>query len=344
MNKKLNLNCPQIKPVKTNIKRPFFSVMIPVVDRTKYLTKAIESVLQQEIDSETMEIEVIDNSSTDENKSEIKSLVKAIAPNRISYYQQPHQLKIAENWNTCLNRAKGEWIHILHDDDFVLPNFYALLKQGIEKESSIGAAFCRAIYIDENNYPQNLSGAIANSSGILPNWLENIAISNPILCPSIIVKRSVYEELGGFNSDLVYALDWEMWKRIASFYSFWYEFSPLACYRYHHDSETSKVFISADNIRDTNKAIDISKTYLPPHLAEKLSNQSKEFFALVAIKMGNQMICQEQTQAAINLIAEGLKCSDSPKVMNLLINVLTQPQSYSLFQSIVAEFFLNKNK
>ena len=96
--------------------------MIPVYDRTKYLAQALNSVLAAGIGPQKMQIEVVDDCST---QNDLGAIVKAICPGRISFYRQPHRVGMAANWNTCIERAQGQLVHILHDDDYVEPTFYS---------------------------------------------------------------------------------------------------------------------------------------------------------------------------------------------------------------------------
>ena len=61
-----------------------------------------------------------------------------------------------------------------------------------------------------------------------------------VQCAAVEVRRSSYEQLGGFNPDLKHALDWEMWIRIASKFPFFYEPKILACWRSHSGATTSR--------------------------------------------------------------------------------------------------------
>jgi uncharacterized protein HemY len=53
-------------------------------------------------------------------------------------------------------------------------------------------------------------------------------------------------------------------------------------------------------------------------MAEQLSNQAKEHYALEAIKMAHSMIARGDVNSAFAQIREGLKCSNSSKVISLL--------------------------
>ena len=77
------------------------------------------------------------------------------------------------------------------------------------------------------------------------------------MTPCIVVRRSVYEELGGFDDRLACAEDWEMWVRVAARFPVYYEERPLACYRLHDDSNTGRNLRSGLNLEYTRRAIEI---------------------------------------------------------------------------------------
>ncbi len=296
--------------------RPFWSVMIPTYNpKIHYLEQTLKSLLEQAPNSDRMQIEVVDDCSTN---SDVEELVTKISNSRVSFYQQPQNLGQVANWNDCIQRARGTWIHILHQDDIVLPGFYNSLQAALEKESNVGAAFCRHYYIDEAGNQQFLSESERETAGILENFIERIAVRQRVQFASIAVRRDVYEKLGGFSQQAGSAADWEMWKRIAAHYNVWYEPQILACFRLHSASETSRLMQSGGNIADARKAIEISRLYLPKTLAEELSNQSKEHYAIEALKMAHIMLQRGEVNYAIAQIQEGLKCSKSAQVINLL--------------------------
>jgi glycosyltransferase involved in cell wall biosynthesis len=258
-----------IDPVPEGIARPFWSVMMPTYNVPDYFEQTLRSVLDQDPGHERMEVVVIDNVSTN-GRSE--AVVRRLAPGRIEFHRQPVHVSLAANWNTCVARSRGHWVHILHADDLVLPGFYERLARAAE-HPEVGAAFCRHISIDGKNRQLDLSGLEQPSSGILTNWLQTISQDQRIQCPSIVVRRNAYEHLGGFRSDLCFALDWEMWVRIAASYAVWYEPEPLACYRNHEANETSRLRRLGLIFADVQRAIDITSRHLPAELQSKVGHE-----------------------------------------------------------------------
>ncbi len=314
------LNAENISPVSHNLSRPFWSVMIPTYNGKKYLENTLKSLLSQAISPEEMQIEVVDDCSTEEG---IEELVQQVAGNRITFDRNPQNLGLINNWNECIKRARGEWIHILHQDDIVLPGFYSRLRELLEKEPNAGAGFCRHYYIDEQGQQRALSILEQEEAGIIPNWIEKISVMQRVQFASIVVKRSVYEALGGFCQDVGSAADWEMWKRIAAHYPVVFEPQPLAGYRLHSTSESSRLVSTGTNISDTRKSIEISQSYLPAEKAQNLSNQALEHYALYALNTAQTMLSQGEHQIAITQIQEALKCSQSSQVKEGVIHLFS---------------------
>ena len=112
---------PIIQQVPPGVDRPLWSVMIPVYNCAAYLPETLRSVLQQAPGPDEMQIEVIDDHSTD---ADVEKLVKEIGRGRIAYYRQPQNVGSLKNFETCLNNARGHLVHLLHGDDRVRMGYY----------------------------------------------------------------------------------------------------------------------------------------------------------------------------------------------------------------------------
>lgn len=299
--------------------RPKLSITIPTYNpEPHYFEQTIKSILFQNLPLNVVQIEVVDDAST---KVDVESIVREIGQGRISFHGQSQNLGLLSNWNDCLNRARGHWVHLLHQDDLVLPGFYKRLQVGLE-HPEVGAAFCRHIHIDQAGQQRLITDIERDTPGILEHWLEQIALTQRIQFASIIVKRNVYEHLGGFNPEAGSAADWEMWKRIAACYPIWYEPQPLACYRLHPSSESSRLIQTGANIADTRKAIEISRAYLPRDKANYLSAKALEHYAQYALREAQKQLQLKNPDAAQAQIKEALNCSQSPQVQSIANHLL----------------------
>jgi len=325
-----HLDYPMVEPVSERINRPFWSVMIPTYNSSQYLEQTLHSVLEQDPGPDEMQIKVIDDCSP---KNDPENLVREIGKNRVDFYRQPQNLGISGNWNSCIQQARGHWIHILHQDDLVLPGFYHRLRSPLTKDPTIGAAFCRNIYMDGDSNWQSLSPLERKTPGILSGWIEKMTVSCKMLCPAVVVKRQVYEQLGGFHGQLHYALDWDMWKRIAVNYPIWYEPQPLACYRLHAASASDRLIRTGANIAELRKSIELSLSYSEA-ITDEILEQARDHQANFAFHLAKGLLNQGDIGAAIVQVREGLKCSQSSHVLQSLVSLLALPESESLLKII----------
>jgi len=290
--------------------------MIPVYNRVTYLERALRSVLSQDPGAEEMQIEVVDDASTLDDP---EPLVRRLAGGRVSFVRQPRNIGPFANFNSCIERSLGEWGHILHTDDFVLPGFYERLQASLEGLDDVGAAFCRYTFVDDQERPLWDSELERPTSGTLPGFIEKIGLSQRIVFAAIVVRRSVYEKLGGYRTDLPYAGDWEMWTRVAAHYPVWYEPAILATFRVHSDSCTSALVRSARTIVDERRCISAIRPLLPSARADVISRKARELASLRALGAACGAFAKAEFATGFGLLVGGLKCSVSPRVIEALI-------------------------
>jgi glycosyltransferase involved in cell wall biosynthesis len=221
--------------------------MIPVYNRVKYLRQAVESVLSQGYGQEEMQIEVVDDCST---HNEAEAIVKEICPERISFYRQPHRTGLVSNWNTCIDRSRGQFVHILHDDDFVAYGYYTEINALKEKHPDQGLYATRSFIVDEASVLTGLTQRLVDLE--IPNrFATPLFYENPIRFPGVTVRRTSYETLGGFRADLGFVADWEMWARINDKHGAVVSPKVLAFHRFYTANATWQNFRTAEDGRDT---------------------------------------------------------------------------------------------
>jgi glycosyltransferase involved in cell wall biosynthesis len=286
--------------------------MIPSYNRTRFLERTLASVLVQDPGPEEMEVAVVDDASTLDDP---EPLVRRLGGGRVSFVRQPRNLGQFANLNSCIERSRGHWVHILHSDDVVFPSFYATLKAALKTRDEVGAAFCRYATIDEDEAWRGTSGLERLTPGILPGFIARIGAGNEIQTPSIVVRRSVYEKLGGFRTDLPHVADWEMWVRVAAHYPVWYEPATLAAWRVHSASWSVACRKSAENVVDERRCIAIIRPLLPSDQAESISRKARENVARRALSNAYHALGKGEFTTAPKQAWEGLKCSASPRVV-----------------------------
>ena len=318
---------------KGESKRPFWSVVIPVVNRPEFFPECLASVLAQWTNHEDMEIIVLDNGSEPPQWQIPDTLGRGI----IRYYRFSKTIPLQENWNAAVSLCRGQWIHLLHHDDYILPDFYSRLRAGLETcPPSVGAAFTGHCVVNENReIVFTEEHGIGSYRGIVHNWIQKIGAVNTTSPPSIVIKRSAYEDLGGYKLDILYTCDWELYKRIAAFYDWWYEPGILAHYRQQANSITIAENTNGASGLDHLKAIEISQSYLPKEYCAEITAKSRvNYFhwcltrATIPLKSGN-------FDGALQLIQAAIKIDDSPEAIAKLDLWLDQNQIAPLKNKIL---------
>lgn len=305
----------KILPVPQGVDRPLWSVMIPTYNCASYLRNTLESVLAQDPGPEMMQIEVIDDCSTLDDP---EAVVNELGKGRVQFYRQPKNGGFINNFNTCLKRSRGHLVHMLHGDDWVKPTFYATLQKAFETQPEIGAAFCRQISIREDNQQTWIPRPEQPESGIIQDWIERIGVRCIIQPPTMVVRRSVYEQLGGFDKRICCTgEDWEMWVRVSANFPVWYEVEPLAYYRVHPASLTKRCQRTGQNLRDLRQAVAINRESLPAQVKNTITRKAYENWANYGLNIAQKMLLVGDIEGALTQIRESLKCRVTPNTLKM---------------------------
>ncbi|MEL4893878.1 glycosyltransferase family 2 protein [Crocosphaera sp. Alani8] len=328
MNTKLKY--PAISTITTPKSRPFWSVMITSYKRTQYLGEVIKSLLDQNIDEDEMQIEVVDDHSP--NYQEIEKIVQEVGKGRVNFYHQPENVGIYANWNTCIQRASGNWIHILSDDDLVHSNFYQIYRNTIETyEPSVVIA--KSLFINEKGKKIGVSPSLQESDGLLNNALRVLAAHNVIRTPGIVVCRTAYEKLGGFTSDFVFAPDWEMWTRLAASVKISYINQPLSSFRLHEASESSRLTFTGEFVTDTLEAAKLIHSRVTnPQDRKAIKAELNQVLSKASYVYSQKLVNKNLYKPSLTLAIWSLRLKPSSKGIKNLIKVLIKFLKGSIFK------------
>jgi hypothetical protein len=208
----------------------------------------------------------------------------------------------------------------------VAPGFYAALQKGIFQAPEIGAAFCRHTCVDEQGRKIALSFLERETPGTIDGWLDRVGVCCRLQAPSIVIRREVYERLGGYCPQAKSAFDWEMWQRISVHYPVWFEPTPLAFFRKSGESETARLAASGQPIADSRAAIEVARSYLPVAKADTLADRAVEYYALWAFELADEEMKKGNLAAAIANLREGIRCSRSEEVTRKLCCLLLRAE------------------
>jgi glycosyltransferase involved in cell wall biosynthesis len=104
-----------------------FSILLPTLNRLRYLRQAVETVRRQDYDD--WEIVISDNAS----QEDIAGYVASLSDPRIHYSRSETFLPVTDNWNRCLEGASGDYVHMLGVDDGLAPGQLREVAQQAER-------------------------------------------------------------------------------------------------------------------------------------------------------------------------------------------------------------------
>ena len=223
---------------------PFVSICIPAYKRLIYLQRLIESIQLQTY--KNYEVIITDDSGDD---SPVHDYV--ISKNydlSILYHKNSRPLGSPKNWLASISHAKGEWIKIMHDDDyFTSPD--SLQKFVDQIDSKIDCVFSGYHAVYDNGYIKNKTISLFQFNQFLHKPFSLFS-GNIIGPPSVMMfKRSLKET---FDERLKWIVDWEYYIRLSLNYRLKYIPIPLIKVSYNDSQITNSCFL--------NPAVEIPET------------------------------------------------------------------------------------
>ena len=237
---------PRVPPVASDEARPQWSVMIPTFNCAHFLRETLASVLREDPGAEHMQIEVVDDVST---KDDPEAVVRELGGGRVRFHRKARNEGVSRNFNTCLERARGRLVHILHGDDLVRDGFYREVGAAAERHEDIAAFFTRCRVITEKGDLTEVTSRLRLLSS--PTRLASeLYYDNPIRTPGVVIRRAFYEAHGGFRTDLVHTADWEMWTRAVTLGGGLFLPGLLADYRHFAANDSGRLARTGESLRD----------------------------------------------------------------------------------------------
>jgi len=186
----------------SRLRDPLVSVIVPCYNGAAFLEEALRSALAQSYGE--VEVVVVDDGSTD-SSAEIARRFP------VRYIRQENR-GLSEARNTGIRESKGSYLVFLDADDRLKPRAI---------ETGLGALALRpdcALAVGDHVFIAANSSYLADSTKErhLHSHYEALLKSNFIeMISSVLFRRSIFDEVGGFDAKLRVAEDYELYLRIA---------------------------------------------------------------------------------------------------------------------------------
>lgn len=209
---------------------PLVSVIIPNYNYGRFLSQAIESVLNQTYSR--IELIVVDDGSTDNSVNIAKKYGSSLR------LLQQQNAGVSAARNLGLQATNGEFICFLDSDDsWVLEKIELQLLEFSNPD--IGVVYSSINICDENLEFRETMPAVYR--GQCSNLYYKYPIRSIILlgCSGAMIRRDVINQVGEFDSNLNSSADWDYFRRVANVTDVDFIETPLVNYRRHIASMSS---------------------------------------------------------------------------------------------------------
>lgn len=217
---------------------PKVSVLIPCYNHESYIAHTINSVLNQSFSD--FELIVCDDCSTDNSRNVIDSFCDP----RIKKVYPEKNLGVVLNLNNMISMASGEYIAVLGSDDEWQKEKLSRQVEVLDNNANIAACFTWADIIDETgnialscDFNTDIFNVDNLSQGERLKMFYNSG--NHLCHSSLLIRKSVHDELGLYNISLRQLHDYDMWVRIINRYPIFVITDKLTLYRRASGNTTS---------------------------------------------------------------------------------------------------------
>lgn len=203
------------------------SIIIPAYNAEKYLRETLDSALAQTYPN--YEVIVVDDGSTDGTNDILDEYGTRI---RVAHQANGGS---AAACNTGVAVAKGKWVCFLDADDIWLPNKLVVQAQHggryiISHTDSVCFGATLPQEVRRSSFEPLYAGQI----------LDKLMIVNFITKSTVMMRRDVYNEYGGFDESYEACEDWPFWIKVCADHELGYIPEPLVRYRVHAKSKSMK--------------------------------------------------------------------------------------------------------
>ena len=212
-----------------------FSVIIPVYNASEFLKETLDSVRNQTYTNH--EVLVTDDGSNDNTVKVLENYKKANPEFPLDFVTQEN-MGVSAARNNAILRATGDYVAFLDQDDWWFPEKLEKIARILNINTGIDVLYHRAISIGWKKRETIFKSGQLES----PPLADLLFNGNRIGISTAVVRLDKLKEVGGFNQDLHYIEDYDLWLKLANKNaSFYYMPDVLSKYIWRQESMSNKV-------------------------------------------------------------------------------------------------------
>jgi glycosyltransferase involved in cell wall biosynthesis len=218
---------------------PLVSICIPAYNAEPFIAGTLESAFNQ--DYPHLEIIVSDDCSTDRTAE----IVRNYEARGVRLIPQEKNLGMHANWNAVIRASSGKYVVKLDADDLLEPQYVSSMVTTLEAHPNVAFSHCACRLIDADSnflgYERSIHGSFIRRG--LDEWPRYVF--GPMAVNIVTLRRSAYENVGGYDEGFAYSGDWKMHRDLLKIGDVYYNDQVMASYRVHAIGKKGLALIGA---------------------------------------------------------------------------------------------------
>jgi len=180
--------------------QPLVTIIVPTLNRTKYLRESLKAVLGQ--DYPNLAILVSDNGSTDDTPVVARALTSG--DSRVRFRRNEATVPIYEHFNQCLRAVRGEWYLIACDDDAISLNCVSECMAVVHRHPSMHVVLPACVTMDEAGSTLTTfarpAGERLDSIEFVKHWLNEKSPPYFACLATMLTRTETVRRFGGYQA------------------------------------------------------------------------------------------------------------------------------------------------
>lgn len=192
-----------------SIPAPKISIVVPAYKRTELLRDVVDSCLNQK-KYDDFEVVIVDDEGAGlDVETETERIIKSYNSPKILYYKNERNMGMSGNWNRCIELARGEYLTILHNDDWLQPKMLYEASKYFKGDRAVCFRKIRRFHETKTTFKRKLIKVLIGLTNAFFYLFrkrkynlkfKHLFVIPPFFCGTFY-KREKILELGGFNSE-----------------------------------------------------------------------------------------------------------------------------------------------
>ena len=238
----------------------FFTIVIPLFNKSNYISNTIESVLAQTF--QDFEVLIVEDCSTDASLK----MVSAIQSDKIRILQHDQNKGLSASRNTGIKNAMTQYIAFLDADDVWKPNYLETIYTLIQKfpECKLFATNYEEVYPNQMSLLPTTKFINQEKETVIKDFFESNLSQHIYCCCSLCVDKSVFETIGFYDEKITYGEDVDFNIRANNAFQLAYSTDVLVSYILYTENQITNTNLNTKTLTNFDKyeALGIEKSII----------------------------------------------------------------------------------